>query len=129
MVNTRSKASKQRDKGKQTAVENPPGGSDASPAQTSGENSVGHPTAPQFMIVEQLGEALKQVQEAVIKGVCEQMKVPNLQPIAELGSALREVLGKLAEQDSLYDDLQLTSRHPDQLLPPTCLESRRQCGI
>ena len=39
------------------------------------------------MTVEQLGEALKQVQEAVIKGICEHMKAPNSQPGAELGSA------------------------------------------
>ena len=47
---------------------------------------MGHLTAPQFVTFEQLGEALKQVQEAVIKGICEQMKVPNSQPRAELGS-------------------------------------------
>ena len=39
------------------------------------------------MTVEQLGEALKQVQEAVIKGICDQMKLPNSQPRAEVGSA------------------------------------------
>jgi len=55
MVNTRSRASKQRDKGKQRAVEKPLGGLEASPTQASGENSVGHPTAPQFVTVEQLG--------------------------------------------------------------------------
>ena len=38
---------------------------------------MGHPTAPQFVIVEQLGDARKQVQEAVIRGICEQMKVPD----------------------------------------------------
>jgi len=38
---------------------------------------VGHPAAPQFVTVEQLGDALKQVQEAVIRGICEHMKVPD----------------------------------------------------
>ena len=50
---------------------------------------MGQPVALQFMTIEQLGEALKQVQEAVIKGVCEQMKVPNPQPRAEAGSAFK----------------------------------------
>ena len=83
MVNTSSKASKQRDKGKQRAVENPPVGSEGSPVQTSGENSVGHPTAPQFVTSEQLGEVLRQVQEAVIRGVCEQRKILDQQPRVE----------------------------------------------
>ena len=56
--------------------------------QTSGENSVGHQMAQRFVTIEQLGEAPKQVQEAVIKGVCEQMKVPNSQPRAEVGSTI-----------------------------------------
>jgi len=62
--------------------------------QTSGENSIGHPIAPQFVTIEQLGEALKQVQEAIIKGVCEQMKVTNSLPRAEGGSALEESTGQ-----------------------------------
>jgi len=41
---------------------------------------VGRPTAPQFVTTEQLGEALRQVQEAVIRAVCEQMKIPDQQP-------------------------------------------------
>ena len=49
---------------------------------------MGHPTASPFVTVDQLGEALKQVQEAVIKGICEQMKVSNPQLRAEEGSAL-----------------------------------------
>ena len=69
MVNTRSRASKRHDKGKQRAAENPLGGSQASPLQTSGENPVGHPVPPQFVTVEQLGEAMKQVQDVVIKGI------------------------------------------------------------
>jgi len=85
MVNTRSRASKRRDKGKQRAVENPPGGSEASPLQTSGENSVGHPVVPQFVTVEQLGKAMKQVQDAMIKGICEQMKVANPSRVEEEG--------------------------------------------
>jgi len=52
MVDTRPKASKQRDKGKQRAIENPPEGSGASSLQTSGEDSVGHPMAPQFITTE-----------------------------------------------------------------------------
>jgi len=43
--------------------------------------------APQFVTVEKLGEALRQVQEAVIKGVCEQMKIHNQQLRVEMGSA------------------------------------------
>ena len=86
MVYTRSRTSKQCNKGKQRAVKNPPGGSKASPVRTSGENSVGHPMAPRFMTFKQLGKPLKQIQEAVIKGVCKQMKVPNPQPGAEAGS-------------------------------------------
>ena len=62
--------------------------------QTSGENSIGHPIAPQFVAVDQLGEALKQVQEAVIKGVCEQMKVTNSLLRAEGGSALEGSIGQ-----------------------------------
>ena len=84
MVNTRSRASKRRDKGKQRAVENPPGGSKASRLQTSGENSVGHLVVPQFVTVEQLGEAVKQVQDAVIKGICEQMKIVNPSRVEEV---------------------------------------------
>ena len=38
---------------------------------------MGHPAAPQFVTVEQLEDALKQVQEAIIRGICEQMKVPD----------------------------------------------------
>jgi len=49
---------------------------------------VGHPTAPQFVTVDHLGEALKQVQEAVIKGICELMKVSDPRPRAEEGSVL-----------------------------------------
>jgi len=33
--------------------------------------------APQFVTIEQLRDALKQVQEEVIRGICEQMKVPD----------------------------------------------------
>ena len=65
MVNTRLKASKQGNKGKQRAVENPPMGSRDSPAQSSGENSVGRPTTPQFVTTDQLGEAPRQVKEVV----------------------------------------------------------------
>jgi len=62
---------------------------------------VGHPTAPQCMTVKQLGEALKQVQEAVIKGICEQMKVPNSQPRAEVGSAFRGSARQTSEAGQL----------------------------
>ena len=78
MVNTRSRTSKQPERGKKRVEGNSPGGPVASPEQTSDENSVGHPSAPQFVNVDQL-EALKQVQGAVIKGIWEQMKVSDPQ--------------------------------------------------
>ena len=83
MVNIRSKVSKQGDKGKQRAAENPTMGSGDSPVQPSEENLVGRPTAPQFVTTEQLGEALRKVQEAVIRGVCEQINVSDQQPRVE----------------------------------------------
>jgi len=85
MLNTRSKTSKQRHKGKQIAIENPPGGSKASPEQMSGENSVRHMIAPQFVATEQLGKALRRVQEVVIRGVCEKMKTSDQQTRVERG--------------------------------------------
>jgi len=68
MVNTRSRASKRHDRGNKGLRKTHRGGSEASPVQTSGENSIGHPIAPQFVAVDQLGEALKQVQEVLSKG-------------------------------------------------------------
>jgi len=44
-----------------------------------------HPSTPQFVNPEQLAEALKQVQEAIIQGVCQKMKTPKLQPKAIQG--------------------------------------------
>jgi len=44
---------------------------------------MGHPMALQFVITEQLVEALRQVQEAVIRVLCEQMKIPDQQPRVE----------------------------------------------
>jgi len=41
--------------------------------------SVGCPTTPQFVTINQAGEALRQSQEAVIWGVCKQMKAPEQQ--------------------------------------------------
>jgi len=61
MVNTRSRTSKQPERGKKRVEGNSLGGPVASPEQASDENSVGHPSAPQFVTVDQLGEALKQV--------------------------------------------------------------------
>jgi len=66
MVDTRSKASKQGYRGKQRIVEDLPVGQHNSPALSSGENLVGHPPVPQFITIEQLNEAIRQVQEAVI---------------------------------------------------------------
>ena len=74
MVDTRSKALKQGDKGKCRVVENLPIGQDNPPTLSSGQNSVDCPSIPQFVTTEQLGEALKQVQEAVIQDACEKMK-------------------------------------------------------
>jgi len=85
MVNTRFKASKQGDKRKQRVAENPPMGLEGSPVPTSGDNLVGRPTALRFLTTEQLGEVLKQVQEEVIRGVCEQMKAPDQQPRVKRG--------------------------------------------
>ncbi|KAJ8426529.1 hypothetical protein Cgig2_022536 [Carnegiea gigantea] len=61
MVDTRAKASKQRNKGKHEAAEGLPWGHGASLAQSTRENSVDCPSAQQFVTTEQLGEALKQL--------------------------------------------------------------------
>ena len=47
---------------------------------------MGHLVPPQFVTIEQLGEAVKQVQDAVIKGICEQMKVANTPRVEEVGA-------------------------------------------
>ena len=80
MVDIRLNASKQRDRGKRRAVEDPLVRQDNSPVLSSRENSVGPPLAPQFVATKELGKALSQVQEAVIRGVCKKMKVPECQP-------------------------------------------------
>ena len=41
---------------------------------------MGHPLVPQFVVTEQLGRALRQVEEVVIQGVCEKKKAPERQP-------------------------------------------------
>ena len=41
---------------------------------------VDRPPDPQFIITEQLSEALRQVQEVVILGMCEKMKALERQP-------------------------------------------------
>jgi len=56
-------------------VEDLPIEQDNSPTLSLGENSVDRPLVSQFVTIEQLGERLKQVQDAVIQGVYEQMKV------------------------------------------------------
>ncbi|KAJ8437297.1 hypothetical protein Cgig2_006401 [Carnegiea gigantea] len=84
MVDTRSKALQERDKGKRGAAKDPPRRYGVSPAQSSfRENSMNCPSAQQFVTLEQLGEVLKQMQEAVIQGVCEKMKATEhqLEPI------------------------------------------------
>ena len=80
---------KQPEGGKKRVEGKSPRGPVASPEQTSDENSVGHPLAPQFATINQLGEALKQVQDAIIKGIYEQMKVSGLQPGTEAGGEPR----------------------------------------
>ena len=70
MVDRRSKAAKLRDRGKCRAVEDLPVEQDNSPTLSSGEKSMDRPPVSQFATTEQLGETLKQVQEAVIQGVC-----------------------------------------------------------
>jgi len=52
---------------------------------SSGENSVDRPPVSQFVTTQQLGEALRQVQEAVIHGVCEKIKAleRQLEPMQE----------------------------------------------
>jgi len=97
MINTRSKTLRQRDKGKQRAADNPPRGLEASPEQMSGENSVGHSTTQQFLTAEQLGQVLRQVQGVIIRGVCEQIKTPDQQPMAEPGSAFEGNVRRMAE--------------------------------
>ena len=71
MVDTRSEASKWRDKGKCRAVQDLPVEQDNSPTLSSGENSMDCPPVSQVVTTKQLGETLRQVQEAVIQGVCE----------------------------------------------------------
>ena len=66
MVDTRSKASKQRDRGKCRAVEDLPVEQDNSPTLSSRENSMDRPLVSQFVTAQQLGETLRQVQEVVI---------------------------------------------------------------
>jgi len=78
MVDTRSKASKQRDRGKCRAVEDLPVEQNNSLSLSSGENSIDCPLVLQFVTTEQLGETLRQVQEATIQGVCEKMKALEL---------------------------------------------------
>ena len=46
---------------------------------------MGHWVPPQFVTIEQLGEAVKQVQDAVIKGICEQMKIADPPRVEEVG--------------------------------------------
>jgi len=79
MVGTRSKAFKERDKGKCGAAKDSPRRHGVSPAQSSEENSINCPSAQQFVAPEQLGEVLKQMQEAMIRGVCENMKATEHQ--------------------------------------------------
>jgi len=74
MVDTQFKASKQRGKNRRRVAEDPLRGHDNSSALSSGENSVGHPLALQFITLEQSREAFKQVQQAMIQGVWEKMK-------------------------------------------------------
>jgi len=79
MVDTRSKASKQRDKSKRAIEDDPLRGHGASPTQSTRENSVDYPSTQQFVTPEQLWEALKQVQEAMTHGMCEEMKATEHQ--------------------------------------------------
>jgi len=89
MVDARSKASKWKDKGKCRAVEDLPVEHDNSPTLSSGENSIDRPPVSQFVITKQLGETLKQVQEAVIQGMCETMKALEcLDPCGGLSMSL-----------------------------------------
>ena len=80
MVDTRSKVSKQEDRGKCRAVDDLPIVQDNSLTLSSGENSVDRPPVSQFVTTQQLGETLRQVQEAVIQGMCEKMKALEHQP-------------------------------------------------
>jgi len=59
MVDTRSKASKQRDMGKRKAFKDLPVEQDNSPILSSGENSVDHPLVSQFVTIEQLSETIR----------------------------------------------------------------------
>ena len=68
--------------GKCRVDEDPPGGYGNYPILSLGENSMDRSPAYQYVTLEQLGEALKQVQEVVIKGVCEKMKAQERQPKA-----------------------------------------------
>jgi len=58
MVDTRSKASKRRDRGKGRVVEDWPIEQDNSPTPSLGENSMDCPPVSQFVATEQLGKML-----------------------------------------------------------------------
>jgi len=80
MVDTRSKVSKQGARRKPRVAKDLPVGQDSSLTLNSGEYPVGYPLVPQFFTTEQLSEAPAQVQEAVIRGICDKRKAPEHQP-------------------------------------------------
>jgi len=68
-------------------------GQDNSPTLSFGENSVDRPLVPQFVTAKQFGEALSQVEEVVIRGVCENMKGLECKPGAMWGFEYKPILG------------------------------------
>ncbi|KAJ8435820.1 hypothetical protein Cgig2_017115 [Carnegiea gigantea] len=95
MVDPRSKASKQGDKGMCGSTNDPPRRHATSLAQSSRENSVGRPSTQQFITLEQLEEALTQVQMEVIRAMREKMKATKHypKPILHLQRAMSALQG------------------------------------
>ena len=97
MVDIRSKASKQRDKGKRRAAENPPEGLGASPTRTSGESSVGAPSGSAICYYLAIKGSPQAGSGDGHKGDREQMKVPDQQPRVEMGSAFEGSARRIVE--------------------------------
>ncbi|KAJ8428338.1 hypothetical protein Cgig2_002751 [Carnegiea gigantea] len=66
-------------KGKRVIAKDHSGGHGTSLAQSTREHSVDRPSTSQFVTTEQLGDALKQVQEGVMYGVYKKMKAVECQ--------------------------------------------------
>ena len=65
---------------KHKLTEDPVGGHDNSYVLSLREYLVDYPSVQQYVTTEQLREALRQIQEAVIQGICKTKKAPEHQP-------------------------------------------------